>query len=827
MAGHCFHCGLPLPAKERYEVQILGASRLMCCPGCQSVAQTIVDTGMAHYYQRRSETEPGTLPAADLVPEFLQGLESWDDPTLQQPFVHNLDKQTREVTLLISGITCAACSWLIEQHLSRLHGVVQIRVNTASHLAQLVWDENRTSLSKLIRAVSEVGYKAEPYTPIQQEEKIRRENKQALIRIGVAGLGAMQVMTYAVGLYVGAFEGIEPAHEQFLRWVSALVTIPVFAYSGWPFLQGAVRSLKAFHLTMEVPVSLALCFAYFSSLWATLTRGPEVYFDSVCMFIFFLSVGRYLEMRARHKSQSTSIRLNHSQMQVARKLDADHHQIRIPAEQLQPGDRVLVRAGETIPGDGVVVEGDSSVSEAMLTGENLPLKKTVEDTVVGGTLNVEHPLIIRITTRQQDSTLALLRRLLQRAQSEKPSTALLANKVASWFVLATLLVSVSVYTFWWFRSPQDAFWIMLSVLVVTCPCALSLSTPTALTAAGARLMNLGFLATRSHTIEALRGVTDVVFDKTGTLTRGDFSLSRIVPLSDWSEETLLSCAIALESASEHPIAKAFQQQNLGTGFSNATPPAPKIINPTTTPNQGVEATLRLPEQHSPLTTSLFRIGKPAFALQATSQSAPIDLPHQPDNKGQWVLMTCNNQPLAWFRVDDRLRPETADLIQTLQNRGKSVHILSGDASGHVIQIAQQLGVDNMTGNATPDDKLHYIQQLQQQQKTVLMVGDGLNDAPVLAAADVSIAMSDATDLAKVAADGVLLSQNLGTVQTVLDLVDKTYRIIRQNLGWALLYNVLALPLAAAGFIPPWASALGMSASSLLVVGNALRINRGS
>ncbi|MAA60241.1 MAG: cbb3-type cytochrome oxidase assembly protein CcoS, partial [Pseudomonadales bacterium] len=345
-AATCYHCGLPIAQGDHYSVTILQQPRAMCCPGCQSVAQTIVDIGMESYYQHRQQCDPGNSPATELVPGFLEGLNSWDDQALQQSFVHELPQGSKEITLLISGITCAACVWLIEKQVNHLAGVVRCNVNMGSHLAVVQWNPEQTTLSAIIKAIARIGYKAEPYTPLQQEQNIKQENKQALMRIGVAGLGAMQVMTYAVSLYMGAFEGIEPAHEQFLRWVSALVTTPVFFYSGMPFLSGALRSLRNAHLSMDVPVAVALCFAYFSSVWATLSQGPEVYFDSVCMFVFFLLVGRYLEMRARHRSQSTSIRLSHSQMQTARLLDQEQHTRLIPADQLKPGDIVLVKAGE-------------------------------------------------------------------------------------------------------------------------------------------------------------------------------------------------------------------------------------------------------------------------------------------------------------------------------------------------------------------------------------------------------------------------------------------------------------------------------------------------
>ncbi|HVK98426.1 MAG TPA: heavy metal translocating P-type ATPase [Dongiaceae bacterium] len=796
----CFHCGLPIPADCDLQVIIAGAPRTMCCPGCQAVAQTIVDIGMENYYEHRTATEPGTAQAPELVPAFLSELQDWDDPELQQPFVHSPDSTHREITLMVNGITCSACVWLVEQHLNRQDGIAQCQVNLSSHRARVVWNPGSTSLSRIIRAIAQVGYKAEPYHPVQQEAAIKRENRQSLLRMGLAGLGAMQVMMYAAGLYYGAWEGIDPDYVVLLRWTSGIVCTPVFFYSCIPFYQNAWRALKSRHLNMDVPVSLALVIAYVASWWSVIFHGPEVYFDSVSMFAFLLLLGRYLEMRVRHRSQRTSIRLSHHSIQTARRLDEGDHPVLLPAEKLRQGDRVLVRAGEVIPGDGRILDGTSSINEAMLTGEHLPTQKGPGDEVTGGTLNVEQPLTLEILRNPQDSTLSTLRRLLDRAESEKPSTLLVADRLSSHFVAALLLISVAVFAFWWFHQPERAFWIMLAVLVVSCPCALALATPTAITAATAALANSGFLSTRAHTIEGLRYITDVVFDKTGTLTEGRFSLLETRLLNDAREAQVTALAAALERASEHPIARAFHHLETRETITDI-----RVVA-----NEGVSGHWNNVE---------VRIGKPGFA-GALLQQVPI----QPEGSGQWVLLATSEQPLAWFRVEDRLREDAVTLVRQLQQAGKQCHILSGDGSGHAREIGRQLGIDAVRDNASPQAKLDYLKQLQAGGSKVLMVGDGLNDAPVLAGADVSIAMSDGTDLAKVAADGVLLGQSLSPLLQVLTTVQLTYRIIKQNLAWAIGYNLVALPLAAAGLIPPWLSALGMSASSLIVVVNALRIN---
>lgn len=800
MNAACFHCGLPVPADSHLTVTVAGTPRALCCPGCQAVAQTIVDIGMENYYTHRDSHTPGVQPPA-LVPAFLAELQDWDDPALQQAFVHSPDADHREITLMVNGITCAACVWLVEQHLRRQPGIQQCQVNLGSHRARVVWNPGATCLSRIIRAIAEVGYKAEPYHPLQQEEQLRRENRQALLRLGLAGLGAMQVMMYAAGLYWGAWEGIDPEHATFLRWVSGLVCTPVFFYSCIPFFQNAWRGLKHRHLNMDVSVSLALVIAYGASGWAVLFDGPAVYFDSVSMFAFFLLLGRYLEMRVRHRSQRTSIRLSHSGIQTARRLDAAGQPTLIPADQLRQGDRVLVKAGEVIPGDGRILEGTSSVNESMLTGEHLPAPRTLGDTVTGGTLNIEQPLTLEILRHPAESTLSTLRRLLDRAESEKPDTLQVADRIASHFVAALLLISVAVFAFWWIQDPSRAFWIVLAVLVVTCPCALSLATPTAITAATAALANAGFLSTRPHTIEGLRQITDVVFDKTGTLTQGRFRRTEIRLLSPLTAVRAEALAAALERASEHPIARAFHDLPATTDVSDL-----RVLT-----NQGVAGQWQGAE---------IRIGKPAFAGALLDNPPP-----SPVEPGQWVLLATATTALAWFRVEDPLRQDALTLVRQLQQAGQRCHVLSGDSSGHARDIARQLGIDAVCDNASPADKLAYLQHLQDKGARVLMLGDGLNDAPVLAGANVSIAMSDGTDLAKIAADGLLLGQSLSPLLGVLAIVRKTYRIIQQNLAWAIGYNLLAVPITAAGLVPPWLSALGMSASSLIVVANALRLNR--
>lgn len=798
MALSCFHCGQPVPQGTDFVLSILGEPRQLCCPGCQTVAQTIVQAGLEDYYQHRSQQAlPELLRPQLLDADQRQELLLFDEPSLQAEFVH-LDQDGRKhVTLIVEGISCAACIWLLEQSLQQLPGMQMASLNLTTHRASLSWDAEQLPLSRILNLFYQLGYKAYPYQPDEAEALQQREQRTALIRIGVAFIGMMQVMMYAGSLWAGADTGIDPAHQDYLRLVSLILTTPVVFYSCIPFFKASWRDLRTRHLTMDVPVSIAIIIAYLGGIYATYTGTGEVYFESITMFAFLLLLGRYLEMRARHRMGQAGNRLQ-SLLPTGATLLIKGEEKLVPARQLQSGDLIRVKPGHALPADGIIRRGCSSLDESVITGESLPVMRKPGDSVIGGSLNVESPLDIEVSQSGQASRVSAITRLLERAQSEKPKVAVLADKVASHFVLAVLIVSALVSFSWYWIRPEDAFWITLSVLVVTCPCALSLATPTALTAATGTLRQLGLLITRGHVLEALSKTDYVVFDKTGTLTSGQLQLVETQTLGPLDANLCQDIAARLEQGSEHPIAQAFD------GFSQGQ--AEHIRNHI---GQGVEGIIT--GQH-------YRLGRPDFAC-------PVNPPAPPAAQGQWLLLADEQQPLAWFRLQDSLRPEAAQLISQLQQQGLQVALLSGDAEANVAYVAKQLHIQHWQAGALPEDKLTFIEKLQQLGHTVTMIGDGINDIPVLAKAQVSVAMNQATDLAKNSADAMLLRPDLLLLAKALTLSKKTRRIIAENLAWSLGYNLLALPLAAMGWIPPSLAALGMATSSLLVVGNAMRLAR--
>jgi Cu2+-exporting ATPase len=547
-------------------------------------------------------------------------------------------------------------------------------------------------------------------------------------------------------------------------------------------------------------VSLAIGSAYIAGIWTSITGVGELYFDAVGMFALFLLAGRYLERRARERTAAATAQLVNLLPASCLRLDNNGQSERILLSELRLGDKILVQAGSILPADGKIIDGQSNIDESLLTGEYLPQPRTRGDTVTAGTLNVEGALTVEVQALGQDTRLSAIVRLLDRAQAEKPRLAEIADRAAQWFLLLSLIAAAAIGLLWWELDSSRAFWIVLAMLVATCPCALSLATPTALTAATGTLHKLGLLLTRGHVLEGLNQIDTVIFDKTGTLTEGRLVLRSIRPLGAQDSDQCLSLAAALENRSEHPIARAFGRAPLAAEEVHSTPGLGL---------DGLVGGQRL------------RIGQAEFVC-ALSGTATLSMP---DEAGQWLLLGDIQGPLAWFVLDDRLRDDAPALLAACKARGWRTLLLSGDSSPMVASVAAELGIDEARGGLRPDDKLQVLQQLHKEGRKVLMLGDGVNDVPVLAAADISVAMGSATDLAKTSADAVLLSNRLDALVQAFSLARRTRRVIIENLLWAALYNGLMLPFAALGWITPVWAAVGMSISSLTVVLNALRLTR--
>jgi Cu2+-exporting ATPase len=791
----CFHCGEPVSTGSDFTLEIKGIVQPMCCPGCQAVAQTILECGLASYYEHR--TAPGIK--GELVPSELAALTHYDLAEVQQEFVTETGT-LREIQLSVEGLTCAACAWLIERHLMGLPGLHYVNVNTTTHRARIKWDPDRLSLSDILKGFAKIGYRAYPFQTHSQEALYAREVRSYMFRMALAGLGSMQVMMCAVALYMDLFISVEEEFMIYFKWISLLLSTPIMIYSAQPFYAGAWRSLRQGHLSMDVSVSLALIGAFVASIWATVFNTGEVYYDSITMFVFFLLLGRLLELRARRKASESSSNLARLVPIMATRIDADgEHEV--AAKTLRVGDRVRVLAGATLPADGIITLGQASLNEAMLTGEQLPLLKQAGDPVFAGTINTDAPLEIRVSHPIEESRLAQIMRLQDHALDDKPAIAQLADVLSRHFILVLLLIAAGVWTFWHFHDSERAFWVTLSVLVATCPCALSLATPTALTSATAHLTRSGILLRRGHVLDVLTRANRIVMDKTGTLTTGNISLVGVQPLAELGEDECLAITRALEAYSEHPIARAFRSK----GAEDAMLPAANEVTPVI--GHGIQG--RIAGKH-------YRIGSARWLALADEQEA---------TQGLAIYLADETGPLARFTLADTVRADAGALIQAFKAAGLQTTILTGDSSPQADAVARELGVDELVKGVTPDGKLAYLKAREAAGDISIMVGDGINDAPVLAGAHASFAMAGGTDLAKNSADAILLADDLSRLLTARALALRTRRIIQENFAWSIGYNLLVLPLAASGWLPPYLAAAGMSLSSLIVVTNSMRLNR--
>ncbi|MDH5387358.1 MAG: heavy metal translocating P-type ATPase [Gammaproteobacteria bacterium] len=814
----CFHCGLPVAKQLDIHVNINGKSEAMCCYGCQAVAQSIVNSGMEDFYKFR--TEPSLRPE-EIVPEFLHQLKAYDNPQVQKHFVSDGSEQVREVSLILEGIVCAACIWLNEQHLNALPGVISANINYSNNRARVRWDNNRITLSEILESITRIGYLAHPYNPDRQQALIEKEKKQQLRRIGIAGVLGMQIMILAVAMYTGEWWGMEEGFKQMFRWVSLAVTTPLLLFASTPFFSAALRDLKNKRVGMDVPVALGIGIAFTASLMHTIQGSGEVYFDSVAMFTFFLLSARYFESGARKRTAEATEALLSLQPAIATKLIVDdngvydqQNQTCISVAELGIGDYVLVRPGEHIPADGRIVEGTSGINESLITGESLPVTKTIGDETVGGSTNTENPLVIKIDKIGDDTVLASIHRLLDEAQNRKPAIAKIADRIASKFVSIILLLASGVAIYWYQVDPEHWVAITVATLVVTCPCALSLATPAALTAASGQLAKLGLLPNSATALETLSKASDFVFDKTGTLTQGNIHMVKAVLLDDSPIEHHLQIAAALEASSEHPVAKSLIQAANETTNSGEQIKVSQLDNKA---GSGVNGIIDGTHWH---------LGNINYINQLCEQGVPVSLLEKNQiNEMTLVALATDKKIFAIFAFDDELRAEAPALIQQLKQQNKIITLMTGDHEANALRIAKIVGIENVYADMKPADKLAQVQKMQQSGAIVAMTGDGINDAPVLAGADVSIAMGSGTQLAAAHADLILLSNHVEHLYTGYQISRQTLKIIKQNLTWAFGYNLLAVPAAATGHVDPWMAAIGMSASSLFVVLNALRLTK--
>ncbi|MCA1323044.1 heavy metal translocating P-type ATPase [Herbaspirillum sp. alder98] len=804
----CFHCGQPLDSAQPLQLEIGGSLRDMCCVGCHSVAELIVSAGCADFYLRR--TAPSARVALDqLVPAELALFDAVDvrpAAAASQP--------DAMLVLSVDGLRCAACVWLIERYLLRLPGVRAAELNVATGRLTVRRDPARCAASTILGGLRRLGYVAYPFDPLRQGEQTRRATRRLFRQLFIAGMSMMQVMMYAIPVYLSR-DGIEPEMMALMRWASLLLTIPAVCYSALPFFSGAWAGLRARAPGMDLPVAIGIAAAFGASAVATFRGEGEIWFDSVSMFIFLLLASRYLESAARRRSASTLERMHQAFPASALRLDdypRTQATTRVAALQLRVGDVILARPGDTIAADGELLDQGAELDLSLLTGESRAQRVPAGQPVPGGALNLGHPVLLRVSRTSDDSTLAAITRLAEQAGAGRPALAQWADIVASRFVLALLVLAAATFVAWQLIDPTRAWSTAIAVLVVSCPCALSLATPSALAAATDRLLREGMLVVRGRVLEALQRADTVIFDKTGTLTQGRPQLVRIVPVSPASTvPQLLALAAALESGSLHPLARALCDEAERRGIAAA--PCEALQSFTAS---GMQADIS-GRQH--------RIGSQSFVAGLCPQPLPPSLQLPVAVGAGSVYLGDEHGWLARIDLADSVRPDAAATVAAFRARGMRTVLLSGDRADVCAVVGARVGVDQVIAECSPEQKLAQVRALQAGGAVVAIVGDGINDAAMLRAADVSFAMGRGAALAQVSADAVVMSDRLQTLVAASDMAQRTMRVVRQNLAWAAAYNFLAIPAAAFGWLDPWMSAVGMSLSSLLVVGNALRLSR--
>lgn len=799
----CFHCGEPVPDSLDLSVVIEDRPRPMCCPGCKAVAEQIIALGLQDYYRHR--TELAEKPT-ELVPDALRKLDVFNLPQVQSGFVKELDADAREATLIIEGISCPACTWLIESRLAGMPGIDTIQVNFTTQRCRVSWREDRLKLSDILSAILQLGYKGQPYNHQQREKYYEDERKSQLIGLGIAGLFGMQVMMIAIALYFGDYSGIDDVYRRFFTWTSLVLTLPVFLYSARRIFLGAWRDIRNRHPGMDIPVSLGLIIAMGGSISATLQGSGHIYYDSIVMFIFFVLAGRYFEFMSRKKSVAYLDNILSILPAYANRVTTDGTAETIAIGELGVGERIMVKPGEIIPVDGVVVTGHSSVDESILSGESLPLEKYSGMNVIGGSINIESPLTIQVKKIGEDTFLSGVTRMIEAAGSQQTRTIQFADRLVSVFIIAIITIAAAVAGYWYINDPERWLPITVAVLVVSCPCALSLAMPTAMSVAASSLIQKGLALLERNALETLNSVDCFVFDKTGTLTTGQLKLARIeIYAEDINEAHVLDVAARLEAGSEHPLARAILN---ACEYSKLTIVS-KLKN---YPGQGIAGNID---------GKNWFIGTEKF-VREHCHDKNWNLPTE-DLDLRRIHLATESGITASLYFEDAIRDNSAELVNYLSDSGFRVYVMSGDHLSAVKQCAEELGIEDYLAELQPDDKLKQLEELQRQGHHVCIVGDGINDAPAFAQANVAIAMTEASDLTKLNADVLLLSQDIETIKTLLQIARKTSSTIRGNFTWAIGYNLVALPFAVVGWLAPWMAALGMSLSSLLVVLNATRI----
>ena len=750
----------------------------------------------------------------------LDHAQEWSD--FSQASQQNPNVWTSSV--VFEGMHCTACAINIEDALLAVPGVVSAQISSASHRGRVVWSSTTTQPSQWMQAVAKIGYRTVPANDALANEVRREDARKMLWRVGVAGLCMMQVMMYATPVYLSDPADMAPDMVQLLRWASWVLSLPVLFFSCMPFFANAWRDWMQKKISMDLPVAIGMLVTFGVSTLGTFepqgTFGAEVYFDSFTMFVFFLLTGRWLELRLRDQTAGALEAVMNRLPDVVHRQTSEGEFEMTTLRHLRVQDIIQVRAGEAFAADARIVKGETQVDEALLTGESKPLLRCMGESVLAGSLNLTATVEVQVESLGKQTRFGQMVALMESASVSKPTMALMADKVAKPFLWAVLLAAGLAALWGWQQSPAHALMVAVSVLIVTCPCALSLATPAAMLSTAGALAKGGVLLRRLQALQMLAKVDTVIFDKTGTLTAEDFSVQRVTTREGVLPAQALAWAAGLAAHSLHPVSRSLTRANTNANANananaNVQNVQPMLTNLQEFAGQGVQATLQTVDPESGIAHHKeLRLGSAAFCGLPFTQ--------------QEVLHACLSDEEGWlatFEFSETLRPEAEPTLRALEKMGLHIRILSGDGQASVSQVAQRLGIEDAKGACSPEEKLRQVKLAQSLGHCVAMVGDGLNDGPVLAGADVSFALGQALPLAQSKADFVFMASDLKPLVATFQISRKTLQIVKQNLIWAGVYNFACVPLAMLGYLPAWLAGLGMACSSLGVVLNAMRLSK--
>jgi Cu2+-exporting ATPase len=789
----CYHCGEKNPRRSNIHAEFDNKNVSFCCNGCRAVAIYLYENDCQRFYEYRQDQLPQKK-----IDNINSNWSYLDQASVFKSLTQQLNQHTQLILIKVDDMYCSACAWLLNKQLQPKKGISDVRINSMTHIVHIEFDPDVIKLSEIFTLIEQIGYQAVPQKDSDNNQN--RDKNDFIKKLAVAGVGMMFIMTLSVPLYTQYSVNIDAPIKRFFSIVSLLVATLVYFYSGKDFINNALRDLKNKHLGMDVPIAISLALTYFVSVYNTFIHSPHIYFDSMSMFVFFILIGRFIESQLKHKGmnvkQSLMALIPVSVNRQITKNSSDTIEI-VPLEEINKGDKIKVYQGETIPCDGYVLSGSCHVNESILTGESISIEKTKDNKVLAGSVNTEGEIVFVTTTSTQNTFLAKLTELMELAQSRKPKYLQQVDAIASYFIGTVLFLATITFIWYTLYDPSKLMQAVVSILVATCPCALSLATPAALSAAGIKLLKHGILTNNTGAITQLKTINNWFFDKTGTLTESELSIDKIHTFSDKQE--YMSIANAMQNNSNHPISSAFNYQD-DVQFNEI-----KHLN-----GLGIYAKYNNQE---------WRIGSKKWM-----NSLDIDIPQiNPNKNNTLIYLACDEHILAIFELKTQLRKGSLALINELKKQDVIIEIVSGDSHSAVQNCANELTINAYKSELLAEEKIDIISGVQKFGKKCVMVGDGVNDAPVLSQADVSISLKQGSYLAHSASDFILLGSSLDPLNQALKISKKTNVIIKQNISWSILYNLSVIPVAMMGLLEPWVAAIGMSLSSLIVVLNSRRL----